>query len=181
MPYYGCPSCGVTCYSAAGHSTVGECPECATPLGSGSTWLRPGEPALRRTLPARPDSPREARRSIATLAVAEATRARLDSVVTELITNAVKHAHPVAHNPGEFDRPIDLLVTQTGDEVRVAVHDLGRGFSPTDVALEREEGAHGLVIVDSLSTAWGVNCGDGNGNGPLGCTVWCTVEAGWAA
>jgi hypothetical protein len=35
MPYYRCPSCGVTSFTAAGHSTVGLCPECATPLGSG--------------------------------------------------------------------------------------------------------------------------------------------------
>lgn len=174
MPYYRCPSCGVTCHSAAGHSTAGLRPECVTPLGSGSTWLQPDAPALRRSLPARPASAAEARRSIATLALAEAARARLDLVVTELLTNAVMYAHPVAHNPTELDQPIDLLVTEMGDEIRVAVHDRGRGFSPPELAVELEEGGLGLVIVDSLSTAWGIECG---GNSRGGCTVWCTLEA----
>lgn len=175
MPYYRCPSCGVTSYSAAGHSTVGVCPECASPLGSGSSWLRPGDPVLRRTLPARPASAAEARRSIATLALAEGARAMLDLVVTELVTNAVKHAHPVAYDPLDLDHAIDLLVTLTGDEVRVAVHDDGLGFSPSEVPVEPEHGGLGLLIVDSLSRAWGV---ESNGNGGGGCTVWCTLSAG---
>ena len=146
--------------------------EGATPFVSRSTWLRPGELILRRSFPARPDSPREARRAIGTLALVEAARTKLNLVVTELVTNAVRHARPCAHDP------IGLLVTRLGGEVRVAVHDRGRGFSPGEVDVDCKEGGLGLMIVDSLSTAWGVDCG---GNGSAGCTVWCTLEAERAA
>ena len=32
MPFTCCPACGLTLYSAAGHSTRDECPACARPL-----------------------------------------------------------------------------------------------------------------------------------------------------
>ena len=41
MPYYRCPSCGLTSYSAACYSTVAECPTCGTSLRSGSNVLAP--------------------------------------------------------------------------------------------------------------------------------------------
>jgi hypothetical protein len=41
MPYYRCPSCGLTSYSAAGHSTVAECPTCGTSLQAASNVLAP--------------------------------------------------------------------------------------------------------------------------------------------
>lgn len=181
MPSCRCPSCGASSHSADGHPTVGLCPKCATPRGSASAWLRPGGPVLRRNLPARPESPGEARRSVATwAALADAARARLDLVVTELVTNAVRHARSGPLDRAELDQPIYLLVTQKGNEVRVAVHDRGRGFSPGEVAAERTEGGLGLLIVDSLSTAWGVDCGS-NGSGSVGCTVWCTLDTERAA
>ena len=70
-------------------------------------------------------------------------------LVSELVTNAVRHAG------GEAVR---LVVAVTGGVLRVEVHDPGHGFelsaAPTDPL--RASG-WGLVLVEELADRWGVD------------------------
>lgn len=100
--------------------------------------------------------PRQARREVAAL------RSQLDSsvlattqlLVTELVTNSVRHAGADA---------VELAVSVDPDRVRVEVANSGAPFTPR----RREETGQanpgwGLFLVDELSEAWGVRdeCGD---------------------
>jgi anti-sigma regulatory factor (Ser/Thr protein kinase) len=70
-------------------------------------------------------------------------------LVSELVTNAVRHAG------GEAVR---LVVTLTGDTLRIEVHDPGRGFEvkpPPDDPLRAS--GWGLVLVEELADRWGVD------------------------
>jgi len=70
-------------------------------------------------------------------------------LVSELVTNAVRHAG------GEAVR---LVVALKGDTLRIEVHDPGRGFEvkapPADPL--RSSG-WGLVLVEELADRWGVD------------------------
>jgi serine phosphatase RsbU (regulator of sigma subunit)/anti-sigma regulatory factor (Ser/Thr protein kinase) len=77
-------------------------------------------------------------------------------LVTELITNSVKH-----RDPG--DDPVRIEVSLTPDAVRVEVADNGDGFEPPprpDEPLESPSG-WGLYLVDRLAQRWGVDNEDG--------------------
>lgn len=80
-------------------------------------------------------------------------------VSSELVTNAVRHAGTM----------VDLTVSLRDHRIRVSVRDgvteLARMQSPT----ESEDHGRGLLIVDSLSVAWG------NVSFTQGKTVWATV------
>ena len=86
--------------------------------------------------------------------------AQLETVrllVTELITNSVKHGEP-------GDEPVRIEVTLTPDAVRVEVNDSGDGFEPPprpDEPLESPSG-WGLYLVDRLAERWGVDTDDGS-------------------
>jgi anti-sigma regulatory factor (Ser/Thr protein kinase) len=70
-------------------------------------------------------------------------------LVSELVTNAVRHAD------GEGVR---LVVTLTGGTLRIEVHDPGRGFEvhpPPDDPLRAS--GWGLVLVEELADRWGVD------------------------
>jgi anti-sigma regulatory factor (Ser/Thr protein kinase) len=177
MPYYRC-RCGLMTYSAAGYSTVGSCPACSAPLigssngalNGSSNGAEPAEP-VRRTLPARPHSPAEARRAVHLLTVPAQARETLMLLVSELVTNSIRHAGNSAYDPAGLEETIDLTLMHAEDEVHVSVHDRGSGFSPADGSNGRASGGRGLAIVAALSKAWGVDCDDD------GCTVWCTLDA----
>jgi anti-sigma regulatory factor (Ser/Thr protein kinase) len=89
------------------------------------------------------------------------TRERVELMVSELATNAVKHARSA----------FSLTVVTSGDSVRVEVNDEGerqpvrRDPAPTD------PGGRGLVIVQALSDDWGVELHDGDK------TVWFSLRA----
>jgi anti-sigma regulatory factor (Ser/Thr protein kinase) len=70
-------------------------------------------------------------------------------LVSELVTNAVRHAG------GEAVR---LVVALDGDVLRVEVHDPGNGFElkPTPSDPLRSSG-WGLVLVSELADRWGVD------------------------
>jgi anti-sigma regulatory factor (Ser/Thr protein kinase) len=76
-------------------------------------------------------------------------------LVSELVTNAVRHADADADGDGEGVR---LVVAINGGTLRVEVHDPGHGFAvreaPTDPL--RASG-WGLVLVAELSDRWGVD------------------------
>jgi anti-sigma regulatory factor (Ser/Thr protein kinase) len=161
----------VTSYSAAGYSTVAACPVCAAPLVNGSASARRAEPVLRRSFPARPGSAAEARRAVVAFAMASVARDTLVLLASELVTNAVRHAGPAAHDPAAMDNAIDLVLELGAGEMRMSVHDDGPGFVPPKMNGDRREGGRGLMLVDSLCKDWGVQT-EGEG-----CTVWCTIEA----
>jgi anti-sigma regulatory factor (Ser/Thr protein kinase) len=82
--------------------------------------------------------------------VGETDRATLTLLTSELVTNAVIHPDPDAGGP------IDLRITIYADRVRVEVTDPGAGFDPANLPPRpREDGGHGLVVVDGLSSRWG--------------------------
>jgi anti-sigma regulatory factor (Ser/Thr protein kinase) len=79
--------------------------------------------------------------------------AELRLVVSELVTNAVRHG---PSGPGD----IELIVEVGGDVARVEVSDAGQGFRPpTGPPEPPDEGGWGLVVVDRLALRWGVQGG----------------------
>ncbi|HVE69171.1 MAG TPA: ATP-binding protein [Solirubrobacteraceae bacterium] len=76
--------------------------------------------------------------------------AELRLVVSELVTNAVRHG---------LDRggAVELTVNVTGDVARIDVTDGGEGFRPPQRPPEPADvGGWGLVVVDRLASRWGV-------------------------
>jgi serine/threonine-protein kinase RsbW len=100
------------------------------------------------------DAAGKAREALAPLreALDERVLQDVQLLVTELVTNSVRHADAA---PGD---PVRLEVSVTGDRVFVAVEDLGSGFSPQprDEGSPRDSG-WGLHLVDQVSARWGVN------------------------
>ena len=126
----------------------------------------PGTQAdVRRSIVAGLAAPAEARDAVSALPVDVSTRKRLALVVSELVTNSLRHAGLAAGDP------IELQVRRDNGYIRVAVHDDGPGFSPSVPAAEPgANGGFGLAIIARLAREWGVEYG------PDGCTVWCAVE-----
>lgn len=170
MPYYRCPSCGLTAYSAASYSSARACPACLVALPDAAKLhvVPGGNAAVSLTLRARPEAATEARHALVGFALPQITREDLALIVTELVTNSVRHA---GLSPG--DR-IDVEASTGPDGVQLAVHDGGPGFPVlTRVPNVKQcAGGRGLAIVDALSEAWGVDCAAD------GCTVWCRIAVG---
>ena len=77
-------------------------------------------------------------------------------LASEIVTNAVRHA-----GAGE-DETIVVHVAIAAEVVRVEVCDQGPGFEPPAVLRPRAEGGgNGLILVDRLSSSWGVAGDDG--------------------
>jgi anti-sigma regulatory factor (Ser/Thr protein kinase) len=155
-------------HSVAAYSTAGVCAVCAAPLPDDAKLdpLSAHDLALSRSMRAGLTAPAQARRAVVSLPLVAGTRDRLALVVSELVTNAVRHAGLAA---GE---PIGLDVMSTNGYLRVAVHDGGPGFDPPGRNREPGvSGGFGLPIIAALSDEWGVERSAG------GCTVWCAVPA----
>jgi anti-sigma regulatory factor (Ser/Thr protein kinase) len=72
-------------------------------------------------------------------------------LVSELVTNSVRHSGVAAHDP------VRMQVQATESTVRVEVADRGRGFEPTPRDGDRSRpGGWGLYLVDQLADRWGV-------------------------
>jgi anti-sigma regulatory factor (Ser/Thr protein kinase) len=115
---------------------------------------------MRRTidlhLPAGPEAPAEARRALIDALrhdVPERAIEDLALLVTELVTNSVRHAGL------EAGGDIALLVEADSRRVRAEVVDRGRGFRPrrfpADAPAQRGSG-WGLYLLERLATRWGV-------------------------
>jgi anti-sigma regulatory factor (Ser/Thr protein kinase) len=105
-----------------------------------------------------PQAPAEARRSLDGLGphVDPRLLARLRLLVSELVTNSVRHA-----GTGEDD-PIYLRVDPSPGSVRVEVVDKGDGFDPPRQHPDPERASGwGLFLVDRIADRWGVRV-DGN-------------------
>ena len=96
-------------------------------------------------------APRQARREVAALRpeVDSSVLATTELLVTELVTNSVRHAGANA---------VELAVSVDPRRVRVEVANAGAPFTPRDRkdAPEPDPG-WGLFLVDELSDAWGVH------------------------
>ena len=175
MPYYRCATCGLTSYSAAGHASAISCPECEAALTDDAKLYVvpaaqreiPGAPHnVSRVLPARPEAASEARRALAGLPLPATAGQHLALLVTELVTNALRHAGLSS------DDRIGVSLINGAGRARLAVHDGGPGFTaclPGSNDDARAAGGLGLALVEALSNAWGVR------SGADGCTVWCEV------
>lgn len=75
---------------------------------------------------------------------------RAEMIVTELVTNAVRHG------PGG---PVALAIEAGGSGVRGEVADPGPGIRNQELVRRRatEEGGRGLFLVDALSDSWGLS------------------------
>ena len=152
-------------HSVAAYSTTGACAVCGASLPSDAKLDALPEPevALSRSMRAGLAAPADARRAVGTLPLLEAARDKVGLLVSELVTNSIRHAGLGAGDP------IDLDVTTTNGQVRIAVHDGGPGFDPDGRNGARAGiGGFGLSIIAALSDEWGVDRTDG-------CTVWCAI------
>jgi anti-sigma regulatory factor (Ser/Thr protein kinase) len=141
-----------------------------TPVrGAGSAAIdgAPASLSTRRTMPATTDAPRMARRLMAvhTASFPEAVRHDAEIVISELVTNALTHGQPAI--------TVELTTSTTG--VHVAVHDTSPTLPelPAHVPDPAHATGRGLLIIDALSSGWGITATE---DAP-GKTVWCELSA----
>ncbi|WP_329397673.1 ATP-binding protein [Streptomyces melanogenes] len=95
-------------------------------------------------------------------------------VLSELVTNAVRHAH------ASTEQEIQTRYVREAHGVRIEVHDTDDELPAARVP--GESGGWGLILVDALAERWGVDEWDGAGK-----SVWAVVstpaggEAPWHA
>ena len=110
---------------------------------------------LSLTLPAEPHAAAMARKHVHGLPLDPETRDTVALLVTELITNAMRHA------PTSPDSGIEVRVSGDDEAVRVDVVNDGPGFNWRRRAAEpTQPGGLGLVLVDRLAERWGIVGGE---------------------
>jgi anti-sigma regulatory factor (Ser/Thr protein kinase) len=120
--------------------------------------------SARLSLPAGPRSPQQARAMVKDVCggrVPDTVARDATLVVSELATNAVRHA-------GE---PIEVISLLTRERLVVAVHDSSPAAPVVAGAGQWHESGRGLVIVEAVSQTWGVHTQDGDGK-----TVWSSFS-----
>ena len=116
------------------------------------------ENLLEFTLPGGPRAACQAREQVegGNGRVPEAVRAEVLLLLTELVTNAVRHG-------GAGDGlPVEVVVARLPGGVRVAVTDPGAGFEwrrPQTTRMPAESG-YGLQLVDRMARRWGIERGE---------------------
>jgi anti-sigma regulatory factor (Ser/Thr protein kinase) len=106
-----------------------------------------------------PESAPRARRALSALEplMSGAAFADLRLLVSELVTNSVEHS---GVGPNAL---IQLDIHLSEERVRVEVTDPGPGFDPPHMPPRQRwdaEYGRGLLIVDALAAAWGVESGE---------------------
>lgn len=105
------------------------------------------------SMPGRPDAVPRARQAIRELEpeLERALFANVRLLVSELVTNSVRHAHTAT------PASLELRATVFSDHVRVEVSDHGHGFDISEQVPNRDTAAGwGLYLVDQLADRWGV-------------------------
>jgi len=108
------------------------------------------EDAIKLSLEGGPEAAMRARRALGRLRseLDGSTLENLRLLVTELVSNAVRHAGAPT---------VDLLVMVTRPAVRVEVADRGPGFEPEQRRKGQDpEGGWGLFLVARMADRWGV-------------------------
>ncbi|HET9736475.1 MAG TPA: ATP-binding protein [Solirubrobacteraceae bacterium] len=109
---------------------------------------------VERRLPATPEAASVARHALDDLgdAVSDARLRDLRLLVSEVVTNAVRHANLASGDA------IELVVELNRRTLRVEVHDPGGGFVPTAPAPDpTRPSGWGLYLVAELADRWGVD------------------------
>jgi len=100
------------------------------------------------------DAPARARADVAALLADRISPDDLLDVtvlVSEVVTNAVRHGHRGARDT------IVMHVAIAADVLRIEVCDQGRGFAPPAHPSRRADGGgNGLILLQRLTSAWGV-------------------------
>jgi anti-sigma regulatory factor (Ser/Thr protein kinase) len=124
------------------------------------------DPLIALELPAEPHSAKVARDAVAELdGHLGEVFGDVVLVISELVTNSVRHAGLDAGDP------VELTVNVEGETVRVTVRDPGPGFEPPGAPTDPAHvGGWGLVLVEQLAERWGVEH-DGKAN-----VVWCELK-----
>lgn len=92
--------------------------------------------------------------SVAADLMAEDQLSKLHLVVTELVSNAVRHSHA--------SDPVRVAMTPKDDYLCVQVTDGGQGLVPRPGAIGSESGAgYGLFLVEQLTRRWGMTREEG--------------------
>ena len=87
--------------------------------------------------------------------IAESVRGSLRLLVSELVTNSVRHV------TGSTE-PVELAVRIGQRAIRVEVRDGGSGFKPAGKPEPRgADGGFGLFLVERMASRWGVDTQDG--------------------
>jgi len=124
-------------------------------------------PIRSRALRSVPEAPSEARRFVREAVADDVSRKLLNDVLlltNELVANAVRHAGHATKDP------IAVEITVDDRSIRVTVRDKGPGFDPARPGERAEEGGWGLLLVEMLSSRWGVETRD------TGTDVWFEVD-----
>jgi anti-sigma regulatory factor (Ser/Thr protein kinase) len=100
-----------------------------------------------------PEAVPDARQALQALGeqVSAQTLEDLRLLVSELVTNSVRHAGLTEA------QTIELRVKLSSEIVRVEVNDQGDGFQPTPRAHSEDGSGWGLYLVSRLSDRWGVS------------------------
>jgi anti-sigma regulatory factor (Ser/Thr protein kinase) len=102
--------------------------------------------------------------------LAESQRGALRLLVSELVTNSIRHG-------AGTEAPVALDARIDGGTIRVEVRDRGAGFEmrrPVPRGAAAGFGGYGLFLVERMATRWGVDTGDGT-------RVWFELDLAAAA
>jgi anti-sigma regulatory factor (Ser/Thr protein kinase) len=107
---------------------------------------------IERRLAVTPEAASEARHALTGIALGDGRERDVRLLVSELVTNAVRHANLAAGD-------VILLVIDVEETIlRVEVHDPGGGFVPTAPAPDpARPSGWGLYLVAELADRWGVD------------------------
>jgi anti-sigma regulatory factor (Ser/Thr protein kinase) len=84
----------------------------------------------------------------------EQARSTLRLLVSELVTNSVRHV-------ADSSRPVVLGLRLGARAIRVEVHDGGAGFKPGKPEPRGADGGFGLYLVERMASRWGVDTREG--------------------
>lgn len=114
-------------------------------------------------LPAAVSSPGHARRwagkALADSGLSAGEHGDVALAISELVTNAVRHAGAAADS-----EPVVIRLAASRERIRIEVSDGGAGFSPAVIARPDDDalGGRGLFVVDAIASRWGTVCGEGH-------------------